>query len=55
MSIASMIRDEITGVSLSDVVRLVLRDYSYQRISERLNMSIYDIQRFLSKYEAVRI
>lgn len=55
MSIAYMIRDEITGVRLSDVVRLVLRDYSYQRISERLNMSIYDIQRFLSKYEAVRI
>ena len=55
LSIASFIIDDITGVRLSDVIKLVLKDYSYQGISEKLNMSISDIKRFLSKYETIMI
>ena len=55
LSVASLIVDDVTGVRLVDIIKLVLNDYSYKAISDKLNISVCDVKRFLSKYEVVSI
>ena len=53
--VSSHIIDEITGVKLSDIIKLVIKDYSYKGIGEKLNISESDVRRFLTECEGVRI
>ena len=55
LSVTSRIVDDITGTKLSDIIKLVLKNHSYKSIGECLNISEFDVRRFLTKYEEVLI
>lgn len=43
------VRDDKTGVSLSEIIRLVAKGYSYRQIGKKLSVDKDDVKRFLDK------
>ena len=50
-----LINDLETGVNLCSIIRLILRNFTYKRISDKLNISVSKIQEILYRYEPVMI
>ena len=55
LEFCKLIRDDNTGINLSKVVRMVLRDFSYKSIAKKLGIDEIILQRFVEKYECVLI
>lgn len=52
---SSLIRDIETNICLRSVVDGVLKDWSYKKISEKLNTGVYEVKRTLHRYEGVLV
>lgn len=55
LNVSALITDTQTKIKLSDIVKGVLKGWSYQRISESLNTEPSVIQETLSRYETIMV
>lgn len=49
------VKDDETGVSLSDIIKLVAKGYSYRQIGKKLSVDSTDVKRFLDKCQEMVI